>query len=83
MVVPTVPNIGLTPVLMEGIIQVGLLPVQQQALEAAYKYLNAQNTPGTDARTEAIHNALKASTTAGLNSALVQALLSKRAYRRL
>ncbi len=76
-VVPTVPNIGLTPVLMEGIIQVGLLPVQQQALEAAYKYLNAQDTPDTDARTEAIHNALKASTTAGLDSALVQDLLSK------
>ena len=76
-VVPTVPNIGLTPVLMEGIIQVGLLPVQQQALEAAYKYLNAQNTPDNDARTEAIHNALKASTTAGLDSELVQDLLSK------
>ncbi len=76
-VVPTVPNIGLTPVLMEGIIQVGLLPVQQQALAAAYQYLNAQNTPDTDARTEAIHNALKASTTAGLNSELVQDLLSK------
>ncbi|WP_413529957.1 autotransporter outer membrane beta-barrel domain-containing protein [Rahnella inusitata] len=76
-VVPTVPNIGLTPVLMEGIIQVGLLPVQQQALEAAYKYLNAQNTPDNDARTEAIHNALKASTSAGLDSELVQDLLSK------
>lgn len=76
-VVPTVPNIGLTPVLMEGIIQVGLLPVQQQALEAAYQYLNAQNTPDNDARTEAIHNALKASTTAGLDSELVQDLLSK------
>ena len=76
-VVPTVPNIGLTPVLMEGIIQVGLLPVQQQALEAAYKYLNGQNTPDNDARTEAIHNALKASTTAGLDSELVQDLLSK------
>src|SRR5476649_2060944 len=76
-VVPTVPNIGLTPVLMEGIIQVGLLPVQQQALDAAYKYLNAQDTPNADARTEAIHNALKASTTAGLDSALVQDLLSK------
>jgi len=76
-VVPTVPNIGLTPVLMEGIIQVGLLPVQQQALEAAYQYLNAQNTPDNDARTEAIHNALQASTTAGLDSELVQDLLSK------
>src|SRR5471032_1451908 len=76
-VVPTVQNIGLTPVLMEGIIQVGLLPVQQQALEAAYQYLNAQNTPDNDARTEAIHNALKASTTAGLDSELVQDLLSK------
>lgn len=76
-VVPTVPNIGLTPVLMEGIIQVGLLPVQQQALEVAYQYLNAQNTPDNDARTEAIHNALKASTTAGLDSELVQDLLSK------
>ena len=76
-VVPTVPNIGLTPVLMEGIIQVGLLPVQQQALEATYQYLNAQNTPDNDARTEAIHNALKASTTAGLDSELVQDLLSK------
>lgn len=76
-VVPTVPNIGLTPVLMEGIIQVGLLPVQQQALEAAYQYLNAQNTLDNDARTEAIHNALKASTTAGLDSELVQDLLSK------
>lgn len=76
-VVPTVPNIGLTPVLMEGIIQVGLLPVQQQALAAAYQYLNAQNTPDNDARTEAIHNALKASTTAGLDSERVQDLLSK------
>src|SRR5471030_905967 len=76
-IVPTVPNIGLTPVLMEGIIQVGLLPVQQQALEAAYKYLNAQDTPSTDARTEAIHNALKAATTAGLDSEIVQDLLSK------
>jgi len=76
-IVPTVPNIGLTPVLMEGIIQLGLLPVQQQALEAAYKYLNAQDTPSTDARTEAIHNALKAATTAGLDSEIVQDLLSK------
>lgn len=76
-VVPTVPNIGLTPVLMEGIIQVGMLPVQQQALEAAYKYLNARNTPSTDARTQAIHDALKASTTAGLDSEIVQDLISK------
>lgn len=76
-VVPTVPNIGLTPVLMEGVIQVGLLPVQQQALAAAYQYLNAQTTPNADARTEAIHNALAASTTAGIDSELLQSLLSK------
>ena len=76
-VVPTVPNIGLTPVLMEGVIQVGLLPVQQQALAAAYQYLNAQNTPNTDARTEAIHNALAAAAAEGSAIPLVQDVIAK------
>ncbi|MFD3240863.1 autotransporter outer membrane beta-barrel domain-containing protein [Rahnella perminowiae] len=76
-VVPTVPNIGLTPVLMEGIVQVGLLPVQQQALEAAYQYLNAQNTPNADARTGAIHSALAAAAAEGSNIPLVQDILAK------
>lgn len=76
-VVPTVPNIGLTPVLMEGVIQVGLLPVQQQALEAAYQYLNAQNTPDADARTEAIHNALAAAAAEGSGIPLVQDVIAK------
>jgi len=76
-VVPTVPNIGLTPVLMEGVIQVGLLPVQQQALAAAYQYLNAQNTPDADARTEAIHNALAAAAAEGSGIPLVQDVIAK------
>jgi outer membrane lipase/esterase len=76
-VVPTVPNIGLTPVLMESVIQIGLLPVQQQALEAAYAYLNAQNTPNADARTEAIHNALAAAAVEGSRIPLVQDTIAK------
>ncbi|NGX88894.1 autotransporter domain-containing protein [Rahnella sp. Lac-M11] len=76
-IVPTVPNIGLTPVLMEGVIQVGLLPVQQQALEAAYQYLNAQNTPDAGARTEAIHKALAAAAAEGSGIPLVQDVIAK------
>ena len=51
--------------------------VQQQALAAAYQYLNAQNTPNTDARTEAIHNALAAAAAEGSGIPLVQDVIAK------
>ncbi len=63
-IVPTVPNIGSTPMLMGLVIQQGLSAVQPSAvpnaLQAAYSTLNALATPDNTARTQAIHQALTA-----------------------
>ncbi|KYQ98821.1 autotransporter outer membrane beta-barrel domain-containing protein [Serratia plymuthica] len=57
-IVPTVPNIGSTPQLMELIIQQALTPVQSAAVQAAYATLNSLTTPDNASRTQAIHQAL-------------------------
>ncbi|MBI6139418.1 autotransporter domain-containing protein [Serratia plymuthica] len=57
-IVPTVPNIGSTPQLMELIIQQALTPVQGAAVQAAYATLNSLTTPDNASRTQAIHQAL-------------------------
>ncbi|MGO4745952.1 autotransporter outer membrane beta-barrel domain-containing protein [Serratia quinivorans] len=64
-IVPTVPNIGSTPQLMELIIQQALTPVQNAAVQAAYATLNSLVTPDNDQRTQAIHQALTAAAQQG------------------
>ncbi|ANI31700.1 lipase [Yersinia entomophaga] len=63
-IVPTVPNIGATPMLMELVIQQGLAAVQPSAipgaLQAAFSTLNALTTPDNPSRRQAIHQALTA-----------------------
>lgn len=64
-IVPTVPNIGSTPQLMELIIQQALTPVQNAAVQAAYATLNSLATPDNASRAEAIHQALTAAAAQG------------------
>lgn len=64
-IVPTVPNIGSTPQLMELIIQQALTPVQNAAVQAAYATLNSLTTPDNASRAEAIHQALTAAAAQG------------------
>lgn len=64
-IVPTVPNIGSTPQLMELIIQQALTPVQNAAVQAAYATLNSLAMPDNDQRTQAIHQALTAAAAQG------------------
>lgn len=64
-IVPTVPNIGSTPQLMELIIQQALTPVQNAAVQAAYATLNSLATPDNGSRTQAIHQALTAAAAQG------------------
>ncbi|CAI1895242.1 autotransporter outer membrane beta-barrel domain-containing protein [Serratia quinivorans] len=64
-IIPTVPNIGSTPQLMELIIQQALTPVQNAAVQAAYATLNSLATPDNDSRTQAIHQALTAAAAQG------------------
>jgi outer membrane lipase/esterase len=63
-IVPTVPNVGSTPMLIGLVIQQGLSAVQPSAvpnaLQAAYSTLNVLATPDNTARTQAIHRALTA-----------------------
>ena len=64
-IVPTVPNIGSTPQLMELIIQQALTPVQNAAVQAAYATLNSLATPDNASRAESIHRALTAAAAQG------------------
>jgi len=64
-IVPTVPNIGSTPQLMELIIEQALTPVQNAAVQAAYATLNSLATPDNASRAEAIHRALTAAAAQG------------------
>jgi len=57
-IVPTVPDIGATPALLEAVIQSGLTPVADAALSAAFQSLNSQTTLSTAARQQAIYEAL-------------------------
>ncbi|PKH23906.1 autotransporter domain-containing esterase [Enterobacterales bacterium CwR94] len=66
--VPTVPNIGATPAILEGVIQVGLAAVADAALNAAFQSLNSASTPTAAARQQAIEQALSAA--AGQASAI-------------
>lgn len=71
-IVPTVPNIGSTPQLMELIIQQALTPVQNAAVQAAYVTLNSLATPDNASRTQAIHQALTAAAAQGSTIPQVQ-----------
>ena len=71
-IVPTVPNIGSTPQLMELIIQQALTPVQNAAVQAAYATLNSLATPDNASRTQAIHQALTAAAAQGSTIPQVQ-----------
>jgi outer membrane lipase/esterase len=75
-VVPTVPNIGSTPQLMELIIQQVLSPVQGAAVQAAYATLNALTTPDDAARQQAIHQALSAAAAQGSADPQVQQFIA-------
>jgi outer membrane lipase/esterase len=71
-IVPTVPNIGSTPQLMELIIQQALTPVQNAEVQAAYATLNSLATPDNASRTQAIHQALTAAAAQGSTIPQVQ-----------
>ncbi|MDQ9126762.1 autotransporter domain-containing protein [Serratia fonticola] len=71
-IVPTVPNIGSTPQLMELIIQQALGPVQGAAILAAYGKLNTLATPDNASRQQAIHQALGAAAQQASSNPLVQ-----------
>ncbi|WP_337264273.1 MULTISPECIES: autotransporter outer membrane beta-barrel domain-containing protein [unclassified Serratia (in: enterobacteria)] len=75
-IVPTVPNIGYTPQLMELIIQQALTPVQGAAIQAAYATLNALATPDNAARQQAIHQALSAAAAQASANPQVQQLIA-------
>lgn len=75
-IVPTVPNIGYTPQLMELIIQQALSPVQGAAIQAAYATLNALVTPDNATRQQAIHQALSAAAAQGSTNPQVQQLIA-------
>ncbi len=59
-IVPGVPNIGLTPLLTERIIRTALPAVQEAAVQAAYAILNNVATPDTVSRQHIIHQAMAA-----------------------
>ncbi|QKJ85034.1 Lipase [Paramixta manurensis] len=59
-IVPTVPNVGATPALLEAVIQSGLAPVASNALAAAFQALDAHATLNANQRQQAIHDALYA-----------------------
>ncbi|MGB9095396.1 SGNH/GDSL hydrolase family protein, partial [Erwinia sp.] len=59
-IVPTVPNIGATPALLEAVIQTALAPVVDSALTAAFASLNSQTTLDQDSRNQAIKQAFSA-----------------------
>ncbi|MFC0228963.1 autotransporter outer membrane beta-barrel domain-containing protein [Serratia aquatilis] len=71
-IVPTVPNIGSTPQLMELIIQQALGPVQGAAINAAYAQLNAIVTPDNASRLVGLHQALSAAAQQASTNPLVQ-----------
>ncbi|VXC41195.1 Lipase 1 [Enterobacterales bacterium 8AC] len=75
-IVPTVPNIGSTPLLMELLIQQALSPVQGAAVQAAYATLNSLATPDNAARQQAIHQALSAAAAQGSANPQVQQLIA-------
>ncbi|WP_114192864.1 autotransporter outer membrane beta-barrel domain-containing protein [Edaphovirga cremea] len=76
-IVPTVPNIGLTPTIMELVIQSALTPIQGAAVQAAYASLNATSTLDAASRQQAIHQALTEAAQLGSNSAVVQAAIAQ------
>ncbi|OMQ20277.1 autotransporter outer membrane beta-barrel domain-containing protein [Serratia oryzae] len=75
-IVPTVPNIGSTPLLMELLIQQALSPVQGAAVQAAYATLNSLAIPDNAARQQAIHQALSAAAAQGSANPQVQQLIA-------
>jgi outer membrane lipase/esterase len=74
-IVPTVPNIGLTPAIMELVITAALPANADAALQAAYSVLNSQGTVDAAARLASIHQALTAAVqSTGAPDAIAQTL---------
>lgn len=79
-IVPTVPNVGATPALLQAVIQTGLLPVADSALAAAFQSLNSQTTPDGAARQQAIYNALFAAAGSATNVPELQQTIADQLY---
>lgn len=79
-IVPTVPNIGASPALLEAVIQVGLAPVADAALAAAFTSLNSQTTLSQASRNQAIYQALYAAAGQASSVSLVQQAIASQLY---
>ncbi|WP_380182535.1 autotransporter outer membrane beta-barrel domain-containing protein [Kalamiella sp. sgz302252] len=79
-IVPTVPNIGASPALLEAVIQVGLAPVASAALTTAFDSLNGQTTPDLNSRNQAIYQALYAAAGQASSVAAVQQAIASQLY---
>lgn len=79
-IVPTVPNIGSTPALLEAVIQAGLAPVADAALSAAFSALNSQTTLTPGARDAAIYQAFYAAAGQVSNVAALQQAIATQLY---
>lgn len=71
-VVPTVPDISATPILLESVITTGLGTAATSALQAAFASLNAAETPTLARRHMAIHDAFIAAASVVSNNPLAQ-----------
>lgn len=79
-IVPTVPNIGAAPVLLETLIQATLAPVASAALTAAFASLNSQPTLTSDSRNQAIQQALYAAAGQVSSVAAVRQTIANQLY---
>ena len=79
-IVPTVPDIGASPALLEAVIQVGLAPVAEAALAAAFTSLNSQTTLSQDSRNQAIYQALYAAAGQASSVAVVRQAIASQLY---
>ncbi|QCR34602.1 autotransporter outer membrane beta-barrel domain-containing protein [Nissabacter sp. SGAir0207] len=71
-IVPTVPNIGLTPAILELVVTAAL---PASALQAAFSVLNSQSTVNAEGRVALVHQALTAAAeSTGAPDALAQTL---------
>jgi len=79
-IVPTVPNIGATPALLEAVIQTGLAPVAGTALAAAFTSLNSQATPDLNSRNQAVYQALYAAAGEASSVTVVRQAIADRLF---
>lgn len=80
-IVPTVPDIGATPALLETVIQAGLSTVASSALTAAFASLDSQPTLNQTERNQAIYQALVAAAGQVSNIAGVQQAIAAQLYQ--